>query len=63
MNLRFLSPLGVIKGGLVGLFLSGLLGGMLKMVSLDESALRFVSHKAYIIDQVRVNCEIGGPHV
>jgi hypothetical protein len=45
------------KRGLVGLFLSGLLGGMLKMVRLGESALLFVSQT----DQIRVNCEIGEP--
>ena len=51
------------KRGLVGLFLRGLLGGMLKRVRLGESALRFVSHKVYIMGEIRVNCEIGGPHV
>jgi hypothetical protein len=35
----------------------------LKMARLGESALRFVSHKAYIMGGIRVNCEIGGPHV
>jgi hypothetical protein len=40
-----------------------LLGGMLKMVRLCELALRFVSYKVCIIGEIRVNCEIGGPHV
>jgi hypothetical protein len=56
-------PLGGDKRGLVGLFLRAYWGGMLKMVRLGESALRFVSHKAYIMGGIRVNCEIGGPHV
>jgi hypothetical protein len=51
------------KRGLVGLFLSGSLGGMLKMIRLGESALRFVSHRFYIMGEIGVNCEVGEPHV
>ena len=56
-------PLGGDKKGLVGLFLRAYWGGMLKMVRFVESALRFVSHKVYIMGEIRVNCEIGEPHV
>ena len=56
-------PLGGDKRGLVGLFLRAYWGGMLKMVRVGESALRFVNHKAYIMGGISVNCEIGGPHV
>ena len=48
---------------IVGLFLRGLLDGMLKMVCLVESGLRFLIHKAYIKDEIHVNREIGEPHV
>ena len=47
----------------VDLFLNGFLGGMLKMVHLGKSALRFVSYKVHILGEIHVNCEIGEPHV
>jgi hypothetical protein len=46
-------PLGGDKKGLVGLFLRAYWGGMLKMVRLGESALRFVNHKAYTMGDYR----------
>jgi hypothetical protein len=56
-------PFGGDIKGTCWLVFERLLGGVLKMARLGESALRFVSHKAYIMGGIRVNCEIGGPHV
>lgn len=51
-------PLRSNEKGFAGLFLSGVLGGALKMVRL-EWRLRFASHKLYRTGKINVNCKLG----